>query len=221
MQDTPFPIFYSFRRCPYAMRARLALSASGQQCVLREIVLRDKPKEMRAVSAKATVPVLVLPDGSVLEESLDIMLWALEKHDPQQWLSPETGSLEDMKKVLARNDGDFKYHLDRYKYATRYKPEADPIYHRDEGAVFLNFLEERLARHRQLFGDKPALADFALFPFVRQFANTDRDWFDNQPLPYLHKWLSDHLASDLFSAIMTKWSVWTPDATEVLFPGST
>ena len=203
------------------MRARLALSISGQQCVLREIALRDKPKEMRDVSAKATVPVLVLPDGSVLEESLDIMLWALEKHDSQHWLSPEIGNLEDMKEVVARNDGTFKYHLDRYKYATRYDPEADPVYHRGEGTVFLIFLEDRLGRHRQLFGDKPALADFALFPFVRQFANTDRDWFDKQPLPHLQKWLSDHLASDLFSAIMIKWSVWTPDAAEALFPGGT
>lgn len=218
---TPLPILYSFRRCPYAMRARLALSISGQQCVLREIVLRDKPKEMLDVSAKATVPVLVLPDGGVLEESLDIMLWALEKQDLQQWLSPEIGSLEDMKEVVARNDGAFKYHLDRYKYATRYTSETDPIYHREEGTVFLNFLEKRLARHRQLFGNKPALADFALFPFVRQFANTDRDWFDTQPFPHLQKWLSDHLASDLFSAIMIKWPVWTPEAAGVLFPGGT
>ena len=220
MKDTPLPVFYSFRRCPYAMRARLALSVSGQQCVLREILLRDKPKEMRDVSAKATVPVLVLPDNSVLEESLDIMLWALEKHDPQHWLSPEIGSLDDMKTVMAHNDGAFKDHLDRYKYATRYDSNTDPVYHRDEGTVFLKFLEERLTHHRQLFGDKPALADFALSPFVRQFANTDRDWFDKQPLPHLQKWLSDHLASDLFSGIMIKWSVWNPDAAEVIFPDS-
>lgn len=221
MEDTSFPILYSFRRCPYAMRARLALSISGQHCVLREIVLRDKPQDMLDVSAKATAPVLVLPDGRVLEESLDIMLWALEKHDPHHWLSPEIGDLVDMKDVVARNDGAFKDHLDRYKYATRYDPEIDPVYHRDEATVFLNVLEDRLARHRQLFGDKPALADFALFPFVRQFANTDRDWFDKQPLPHVQKWLADHLASDLFSAIMMKWPVWTPDAADTLFPGGT
>lgn len=103
---------------------------------------------------------------------------------------------------------------------TRYDSNTDPVYHRDEGTVFLKFLEERLAHHRQLFGDKPALADFALSPFVRQFANTDRDWFDKQPLPHLQKWLSDHLASDLFSGIMIKWSVWNPDAAEVIFPDS-
>lgn len=218
MTVTPLPLLYSFRRCPYAMRARLALSISGQQCVLREIILRDKPQEMRNVSPKATIPVLVLPDGVVLEESLDIMMWALNKHDPQHWLMPETGSLEDMNQLITRNDGAFKDHLDRYKYATRYGPETDPVYHRGEGAIFLQSLEDRLSHHRQLFGDKPALADFALFPFVRQFANTDRDWFDKHPLPHLQKWLADHLASPLFSGIMNKWPVWTPDADDVLFP---
>ena len=115
--DRTLPVLYSFRRCPYAMRARLALASSRQRCALREVVLRDKPAEMIAVSPKATVPVLHLPDGQVLEQSLDIMRWALARHDPEQWLSPEIGTLADMEALIADCDGDFKHHLDRYKYA--------------------------------------------------------------------------------------------------------
>lgn len=209
---------YSFRRCPYAMRARLALAASGQQCVLREIVLRDKPAEMIAASAKATVPVLCLTDGRVLDESLDIMMWALQQNDPGKWLSPESGSLDEMTALIQENDGPFKQHLDRYKYENRYDDSAEPAHHRSEGSKFLASLNARLERHGQLFGTRASLADVAIFPFVRQFANTDRDWFDAQPLQPLQDWLAGHLNGELFQGIMLKWPVWSPGDAETLFP---
>mgnify|MGYP003110079379 FL=1 len=200
----PLPVLYSFRRCPYAMRARLALTASRQDCVLREVVLRDKPEEMLELSPKGTVPVLHLPDGQVLEQSLDIMRWTLARHDPEGWLKPETGSPAEMEALISECDGTFKHHLDRYKYSVRYGPETDPLYHRGEGAVFLERLDERLKGRAHLFGNRPSLADFAIFPFVRQFANTGREWFDAQPLADLQNWLSSHLDSDLFQKIMRR-----------------
>jgi len=215
--DPGIPVLYSFRRCPYAMRARMALTVSGQQYYHREVLLRDKPDAMIAASPKATVPVLDLTDGTVLEESLDIMLWSLQRHDPKGWLSPDTGSLDDMMALIAGNDGPFKHHLDRYKYAIRYGEETDPLHHRQEGFGFLETLNERLGETAYLFGDRPALADYAIFPFIRQFANTDRAWFDKQPVPKLQVWLEGHLTSDLFTRIMKKYAVWSPDAADI-FP---
>jgi glutathione S-transferase len=204
------PVLYSFRRCPYAMRARMALLASGTTCELREIVLRNKPQEMLQASPKGTVPVLVLSDGKVIDESLDIMLWALQQNDPEQWLVPATESLETMLQLIAQNDGEFKRHLDRYKYPDRYD-NVDPLQHRAQGSQFLALLEDRLARHPFLFGPHPALADIAIFPFVRQFAETDRTWFDAQPWPHLHRWLGGWLTSDVFERIMQKYEPWRPD----------
>jgi glutathione S-transferase len=212
------PTLYTFRRCPYAMRARMALSISHQQCWLREIILRDKPAEMTTLSPKATVPVLHLSDGRVLEQSLDIMLWALEQDDPEHWLEPETGTLSEIKAFIAELDGPFKHHLDRYKYAIRYEEDPNKVDHRAEASQILSTLNDRLNTQAQLFGDKPTLADFATFPFIRQFANTDRDWFDNQPLPNLQNWLEGHLTSDLFQSIMKKLPVWAQGDQEPLFP---
>ena len=200
------------------MRARLSLAVSTQSCELREIVLRDKPAEMLALSAKATVPVLQLTDGHVLEESLDIMRWALGCHDPQHWLNPQQGSDQEMTTLIAANDGPFKNHLDRYKYAPRYEEGTDPLAHRELAAVHLRALNERLSDQGQLFGSLPCLADFAIFPFVRQFANTDRDWFDAQPMAHLQVWLAGHFDSVLFQTVMHKFSVWAPGDAEVVFP---
>ena len=200
------------------MRARMALTVSQQTCTLREIVLRDKPAEMIAASAKATVPVLRLPDGGVLEESLDIMYWALDRSDPDQWLQPQDGSVSDMKALIADCDDDFKQHLDRYKYATRYAAETDPAFHRDQGMMFLKTLDERLEHHQYLFGNASSLADFAIFPFVRQFAHTNLDWFDNQPIPNVQRWLRRHLDSELFKSVMKKWPVWKPGDADTRFP---
>lgn len=197
------PILYSFRRCPYAMRARLALHASGQAVEHREILLRDKPQAMLDASPKGTVPVLVLPDGRVLDESLDIMQWALGRHDPEDWLAEEASCLA----LIAACDGPFKHHLDRYKYASRYEG-ADATDHRARACDFLMQLDARLAGRANLQGDSMRLADAAIFPFVRQFAMTDRDWFDAQPFAGVRAWLDRHLASQRFAAIMTKHPLW-------------
>lgn len=218
--ETALPTLYSFRRCPYAMRARLSLSVSQQHCRLREIVLRDKPAEMVEISPKATVPVLQLNDGTVIEESLDIMRWALSQSDPEHWLAPENGTLEDMFALIAECDGPFKHNLDRYKYANRYDESTDPVVHRTDGEEFLTKLDARLSQFQNLFGDRPSLADFAIFPFVRQFANTDREWFDAAPLLNLQRWLQAHLESEIFTDVMKKWPVWKNGDEEPLFPSA-
>ena len=188
------------------MRARLALQVSAIEIEHREVLLRDKPDAMLAASPKGTVPVLVTGDGGVLEESLDIMRWALGRHDPEGWLSPG----EAMTALIAACDGDFKHHLDRYKYATRYE-DTDPVVHREANRAYLETLETRLTQGGgQLFGERMSLADAAIFPFIRQFANTDRAWFDALDLPALQAWLADHLASARFRAIMAKHTVWSP-----------
>jgi glutathione S-transferase len=208
------PVLYSFRRCPYAMRARMALSRSNTVCALREVILRDKPAEMLAASSKGTVPVIVLQDGTIIDESIDVMLWSLGHHDPDDWLAP---AHDKMMALIEEADGPFKTHLDRYKYGTRYPGEA-PLQHRTDGLVFLEKLDAILSSSPYLFGDSPALVDIAIFPFVRQFANTDRAWFDAQPLPSLQAWLAGWLASDLFKGVMQKWPVWQAGDPEPLFP---
>ena len=206
------PVLYSFRRCPYAMRARMALLVSGTPVRLREVVLRDKPEEMIAASAKATVPVLVLPDGRVIDESLAIMHWAMKRNDPENWLQGNAAETA----LIAEADGPFKDHLDRYKYPTRYE-NVDPLDHRAGGLVFLEKLDALLRDSGQLMGAKPTLADHAIFPFVRQFANNDRAWFDQLPLPALQQWLSDHLASLLFATAMQKYPQWQSGDVEPVF----
>ena len=190
-------VLYSFRRCPYAMRARMALRYSGVPLSIVEVSLKAKPAEMLAASPKATVPVLVCADGSVIEQSLDIMHWALARHDPDNWLQPGCAAL------IEENDTRFKVLLDRYKYAIRY-PEHPMEYYRAQGAEFLQRLEDVLARSAYLAGPALSLADVALAPFVRQFAHVDRDWFEQAPYPRLNAWLEQFLASELFSSVMKK-----------------
>lgn len=203
------PILYSFRRCPYAMRARMALLIAGQACEIREVKLSAKPAAMVAASQKATVPVLVPSDGLVLEESLDIMRWALGEYDPERWLERAAPDLIEM------NDGPFKHHLDRYKYSARH--DTDPLEHRAAAMERLQVLEERLAGRTNLCGEMRGIADIAIFPFIRQFAATDREWFTGAPVPHLRRWLSRHIASPLFQAIMTKREPWTEGDDPVLF----
>ena len=195
-------ILYSFRRCPYAMRARMALIISGQQVELREVVLRDKPDAMLALSPKGTVPVLALPGGAVIDESLDIMHWALREYDPERWLDGDDAAL------IATNDGPFKHHLDRYKYAGRYG--SDPLEHRAGAMELLGALEGRLGNVGFLCGPGRTLADIALFPFVRQFARTEPEWFDAQPLPRVQAWLRVLVGSELFARVMTRRPAWQP-----------
>ena len=210
-------ILYSFRRCPYAMRARHALYISQQRCELREVVLRDKPPSMLEYSPKGTVPVLVLPSGQVIEESLEVMHWALQQSDPQGWMGPSTTQSDAVQGLIDWNDGDFKHHLDRYKYTTRYEG-ADAQSHRDEAERFLAALNERLAEQDFLFGDQMTLADAAILPFIRQFANADRGWFDQTPYPHLHRWLNTYLESDTFRALMIKHAQWKPEDPVTFFP---
>jgi glutathione S-transferase len=205
------PILYSFRRCPFAMRARMALLVSGIVCEIREVKLRDKPAALSAASSKATVPVLVLPDGSAIDESLDIMRWALGHHDPENWLAGDDAAL------IAANDGPFKHHLDRAKYPGRYDESDD---HRAGGLAMLVDLEARLAVSAHLCGDTRSLTDIALVPFVRQFAAIDSEWFDAQPLPALRRWLARHLASDLFEATMVALPPWRSGDAPTLFPAA-
>jgi glutathione S-transferase len=215
---TALPVLYSFRRCPYAMRARLALIASGERCELREVVLRDKPAEMLAASPKGTVPVLVMADGTVLEQSLDVMLWALRRSDPRRWLQPDTGTLDDMLALIAVCDNDFKPLLDRYKYPGRFTEAEDSA--RERGSQFLRDLEARLSTSTHLAGTHATLADAALMPFVRQFAMVDPAWFDAQPWPRLHAWLSDWTASDLFARAMPKYAPWKTGEAGIDFPSA-
>ena len=201
-------ILYSFRRCPYAMRARMALHVSQVDYEHREVLLKDKPAEMLACSAKGTVPVFQRDDGTVLDESLDIMHWALSVNDPEQWLPQSHAESTLTADLIASNDGPFKANLDKYKYAVRF-PEASEADYRARNRPLLQTLEERLTGSAYLVAERMTLADVAIFPFVRQFAHVDRDWFFDQPWPQLHAWLEKHLKSERFQAIMQKYPVWT------------
>ena len=191
------------------MRARLAIAVAGQQCELREILLRDKAAEFLETSPKGTVPVLVDVDGTVLEESIDLMDWALVQHDPENWLRPEVGTLEEMKALVAESDGPFKTALDRYKYANRYEG-ADALAEREKASVFLRKLDAKLEKSKFLFGSNMSYADAGIVTFVRQFANVNRDWFNAQDWPHLIRWLDAFLESELFASIMQKYPKWEP-----------
>lgn len=208
------PLLYSFRRCPYAIRARMVLRYAGIQCVLREVLLRNKPQAMLDISQKGTVPVLQLAD-QVLDESLDVMQWALSKSDPEGWAVPDEHLL------VERNDGYFKYYLDRYKYFDRY-PEQPQDWYFDQALVFLQELEVRLQSHPGgplfLTGKQLCWIDVAIFPFVRQFAFVDKEKFDAQALPGLQQWLDYFLESDLFLSVMNKYPFWAEGDPLTVFP---
>lgn len=193
-------VLYSFRRCPYAMRARMALRYSGVPLTTLEVSLKAKPAEMLAASPKGTVPVLVCADGRVIEQSLDIMRWALARNDPDNWLQPGNPLIEQL---IEQNDSVFKVQLDRYKYAIRY-PEYPMEHYRAQGEQFLLRLDTLLKQSPYLAGDSLSMADVAMAPFVRQFAHVDRDWFEQSPYPHLRIWLKRFLTSTLFASVMTK-----------------
>lgn len=199
------------------MRARLAIVASGGACQLREVVLRDKPQALLEASPKATVPVLIDTDGVVIDQSLDIMLWALRRSDPDNWLAPERGDIPRMLALIAECDGPFKQRLDRYKYPQRYQEDSGERF-RDASRDWLAALDARLGEGPFLFGSRPALADMAIAPFIRQFAHVDMDWFRAQPWPRLREWLSDWQDSGLFQAVMAKYPPWRDGDPPVRFP---
>ena len=210
---TELPILYSFRRCPYAMRARMALVASGAVVELREVLLKDKPPELVAASPKATVPVLVLSDGRVIEESLDVMQWALVQSDPLGWLE---GTALDSD-WISECDGDFKHWLDCYKYAERY-PEHTAEDYRQKAESFIQKLEDRLSVSDWMGGGAADAVDVALFPFIRQFAGVDPSWWQSAPYPSVRRWLENWLNSALFSAIMAKYPRWESGQAGDRFP---
>lgn len=211
------PVLYSFRRCPYAMRARLALAASASRCELREVVLRDKPQAMLDISPKATVPVLLLADGAVIDQSLDIMMWALRRHDPCSWLQPDAGSEARMLALIEQCDGRFKHCLDRYKYPNRHEL-ACGIAYREQARPWLHELDSRLQADAYLFGRRASLADMAILPFVRQFAHVDKTWFDEQDWPGLRRWLAAWMKTELFDLIMQKYPPWKSGDPPRYFP---
>ena len=201
-------ILYSFRRCPYAMRARLGILAANQQVELREIELKHKPPAMLAVSPKGTVPVLVLPNGKVIDESLDIMLWALALADPHNLLRPQQPQLKNaMLTLIHQHDNEFKPWLDKYKYADRH-PEFSQQEYRQRAMLYIKTMEVHLNKQTFLLANQPCLADFALFPFIRQFAAVDKKWFAQAPFPKLQQWLNDFDNSALFKEAMTKFEPW-------------
>jgi glutathione S-transferase len=213
------PVLYSFRRCPYAMRARLALHASGAAVELREVSLRDKPASMLAASPKGSVPVLVLTDGRVIDESWDIMRWALHRHDPDGWRGENDSHADAAIPLISENDTTFKYQLDRYKYPERY-PEHPQSHYRSEAEAFLLKLENRLDASRFLLGDALSVADAAILPFIRQFAGVDKNWFAQSPYPAMQRWLKEFLDSAAFIAVMEKYPIWHPGDPPVIMSGN-
>lgn len=211
---TTLGILYSFRRCPYAMRARMALKYCGIRVDLREIELKSKPQQMLLCSAKGTVPVLALADGTIIDESRDIMLWALSLCDPEHWQTDDSAT--EINRLLNDNDYDFKQNLDRYKYADRY-PQHSAGYYRSQGEQFLTLIEEQLKNNRFLVGDKVSMADIGIFPFIRQFALVDKDWFYQSSYHHLQAWLDYFLESELFISVMQKYPPWAESSEPVIF----
>lgn len=210
---------YSFRRCPYAMRARLGIVFAELQVELREIVLKNKPAQMLTISPKGTVPVLELAEGArskrqVIEESREILEWALEQNDPHALLNTDLVSANTL---IEQNDNEFKHWLDRYKYADRH-PERSQLEYRQQGEVFLQVLENLLTKNKYLFGDHISIADIGIMPFVRQFAHVDREVFYSLPYPYLQQWLSDWLEHPVFQQVMIKYQPWQEGDETVVFP---
>ena len=205
---------YSFRRCPYAMRARLGILFAELQVELREITLKNKPSQMLAISPKGTVPVLQLVDGTVIEESREIMIWALEQQDPQGLLDAEV--LQQANALIDKNDNEFKYWLDRYKYADRHTDMTQTEY-RQKGEIFLQVLEELLTKNPYLLGKTVTIADIGIMPFVRQFAHVDRNVFYSLPYPNLQRWLQDWLQHAFFLQTMTKFQPWQDGDEAVIF----
>lgn len=211
------PILYSLRNCPYAMRARMAIFKTKQRVFLRDIVLSNKPKEMLTASAKGTVPVLVLTNGEVLEESLAIMLWALNESDPNDLLQNHNNcELSNMLSLINTFDNDFKESLEKYKCAKRYR-ENNVVECRSLCENFIKILENRLSSHTFIMSDTESLVDIALFPFIRQFARVERQWYLQSPYPNVRQWLNSYLQSPMFTKVMAKYPLWVDDHEVVIF----
>jgi glutathione S-transferase len=214
------PILYSLRNCPYAMRARLAIFKAKQTVLLRDLVLSNKPAEMISVSPKGTVPVLVLSNGTVIEESLEVMLWVLQETDPADLLDcQQEGALSAMLLLINEFDNDFKTCLEAYKCAKRYQ-EDNVAECRAVCQQYIQQLEQRLTAHSFLMSDKESLADIALIPFIRQFARIERQWYLQSPYPMVRQWLNSYLQSSVFTKVMAKHPLWVDEPQDVLFGGN-
>jgi len=220
----PLAIFYSLRNCPFAMRARMAIFKAQQTVLLRDLVLSNKPSEMLIASPKGTVPVLVLNNGKVIDESLDVMLWALRETDPDDLLhryldsEPERIHIE-MLMLINEFDLSFKACLEQYKCAKRYK-EGNIEQCRAACELYVKKLEQRLTEHLFLFSNKESLADIALLPFIRQFAQVERQWYLQSPYPKVRQWLNYYLQSSMFTKVMAKYPLWLDSNEKVLFGGN-
>ena len=197
------------------MRARMAIAISGQQVEFREVILKDKPPSMIELSPKGTVPVLSLSSGKVIDESLDVIDWALKLNDPDNWL--RSNQSERSSKLIHINDNEFKHHLDRYKYSKRYDNE-DPLAHREKCLNFINALEEQLSCSQFLYDDKISALDISILPFIRQFRIADMEWFDSLAKPNIQNWLMKFLESKLFKSIMIKYDKWEEGDEKIFFP---
>jgi glutathione S-transferase len=214
------PILYSLRNCPYAMRARLAIFKAQQTVLLRDLVLSNKPAEMIAVSPKGTVPVIVLANGTVIEESLEVMLWALQETDPADLLHcHQEGATSVMLLLINEFDQGFKVCLEAYKCAKRYQ-EDNVVECREVCQQYIQQLEQRLTAHLFLMSDKESLADIALIPFIRQFARIERQWYLQSPYPMVRQWLNSYLQSAVFTKVMAKYPLWLDEPQDVLFGGN-
>ena len=205
-----YPILYTFRRCPYAMRARFAIRSSKIIVEVREIKLQEKPSEFLKSSPKGTVPVLITNSGEVLEESLDIIYWALNKNDPHKWLAKGKLENQEIKKILDDLENKFKPNLDKYKYPSRF-PDIDQYLYRDKNLYFLEKLNSYLENNNSLNCEYLTLLDYAIFPFIRQFRNVDQEWFDKLNFSLLNNWLNQIIDSEDFSSIMKKFKKWEPN----------
>jgi glutathione S-transferase len=214
------PILYSLQHCPYAMRARFGLLMAHQQVTLRAIVMKNKPTEMLTVSPKGTVPVLILLDQTIVDESLDIMIWALRKNDPKDLLHKDSpDNLTAMIELIRRNDKEFKPQLEIYKKSKRFRTGTE-IEERRKCETFITELEKMLAekgRGGHFIGDKPGLIDYALLPFVRQFSKVNKAWFKTAPYPLLQAWLEGHMQSRLYAKAMAKYPLWLDEHAECFF----
>ena len=211
------PILYSLRQCPYAMRARMGLLLAEQKVMLRDIVMSNIPDEMLSVSAKGTVPVLLFDDGSAIDESLDIMLWALKQNDPNNLLfEHDENAFSDMMGFIRRNDSEFVEALNKYKAASRYH-DIDEVYCRQYCELFISDLEQRLMKYDFLMGATPSLVDYAILPFIRQFSRVDRKWYLQAPYPKLQKWLDKHYQNPIFSKVMKKYPRWLDNKESIVF----
>ena len=215
--ESDLPILYSLRRCPYAMRGRMGIALSKQQVLLREIITKDKPSELLASSAKGTVPVLVLPDGQIIEQSLDVMNWALQQNDPQDLLRSSNPTLnQQIHQLIKVNDDEFIGHLEKYRASVRYR-NIDKEQRRQDCEGFISKLEALLTDQAYFFGETPSLADFAVMPFVSQFVRVEKKWFVQSEYQNVGRWLRTHLDSKLYTQVMKQYPLWNETKQDCLF----